>query len=63
MAAGVNYNNVWATLGKPVSVMKYADHPEFGHHIGGLGASGVVWKVSAGVTRWKPDDEVVMHCN
>ena len=43
MAAGVNYNNVWAALGQPVSVMKYGDHPEFGHHIGGSDASGVVW--------------------
>src|ERR1700694_4711091 len=63
MAAGVNYNNVWAALGKPVSVMKYGDHPEFGHHIGGSDASGVVWKVGTGVTRWKPGDEVVVHCN
>ncbi len=63
MAAGVNYNNVWAALGQPVSVMKYGDHPEFGHHIGGSDASGVVWKVGAGVTRWKPGDEVVIHCN
>jgi crotonyl-CoA carboxylase/reductase len=63
MAAGVNYNNVWAALGEPVSVMKYGDHPEFGHHIGGSDASGVVWKVGAGVTRWKPGDEVVLHCN
>jgi crotonyl-CoA carboxylase/reductase len=63
MAAGVNYNNVWAALGQPVSVMKYGDHPEFGHHIGGSDASGVVWKVGAGVTRWKPGDEVVLHCN
>jgi crotonyl-CoA carboxylase/reductase len=63
MAAGVNYNNVWAALGKPVSVMRYGDHPEFGHHIGGSDASGVVWKVGAGVTRWKPGDEVVIHCN
>ncbi|MCW2983538.1 MAG: ccrA, partial [Conexibacter sp.] len=63
MAAGVNYNNVWAALGKPVSVMKYGDHPEFGHHIGGSDASGVVWKVGAGVTRWKAGDEVVLHCN
>src|SRR5688572_33189234 len=46
MAAGVNYNNVWAALGKPVSVMKYGDHPEFGHHIGGSDASGIVWKRS-----------------
>jgi crotonyl-CoA carboxylase/reductase len=63
MAAGVNYNNVWAALGKPVSVMKYGDHPEYGHHIGGSDASGVVWKVGAGVTRWKAGDEVVLHCN
>src|SRR4051812_12728970 len=63
MAAGVNYNNVWAALGKPVSVFNYADHPEYGHHIGGSDASGIVWKVGAGVTRWKPGDEVVLHCN
>jgi crotonyl-CoA carboxylase/reductase len=63
MAAGVNYNNVWAALGQPVSVMKYGDHPEFGHHIGGSDASGIVWKVGEGVTRWKVGDEVVIHCN
>ena len=59
MAAGVNYNNVWAALGEPVSVMRYGDHPEYGHHIGGSDASGIVWKVGPGVTRWKPGDEVV----
>jgi crotonyl-CoA carboxylase/reductase len=63
MAAGVNYNNVWAAQGKPVSVFPYGDHPEWGHHIGGSDASGVVWKVGEGVTRWKPGDEVVIHCN
>jgi crotonyl-CoA carboxylase/reductase len=63
MAAGVNYNNVWAAMGTPVSVMKYGDHPEFGHHIGGSDGSGVVWKVGPGVTRWAPGDEVVIHCN
>src|ERR671914_956788 len=63
MAAGVNYNNVWAALGEPVSVMRYGDHPEYGHHIGGSDASGIVWKVGEGVTRWKPGDEVVVHCN
>jgi crotonyl-CoA carboxylase/reductase len=61
MAAGVNYNNVWAALGKPVSVFRY--HPEDDHHIGGSDASGVVWKTGEGVTRWKPGDEVVVHCN
>jgi len=60
MAAGVNFNNVWAALGQPVSVFRY--HPE-DHHIGGSDGSGVVWKVGEGVTRWAPGDEVVMHCN
>src|SRR4029079_11578126 len=63
MAAGVNFNNVWASLGKPVSVFNYGDHPQWGHHIGGSDASGVVWKVGEGVTRWKPGDEVGIHCN
>jgi crotonyl-CoA carboxylase/reductase len=61
MAAGVNFNNVWAALGQPVSVFRY--HPDEDHHIGGSDASGVVWKVGAGVTRWAPGDEVVIHCN
>jgi crotonyl-CoA carboxylase/reductase len=61
MAAGVNYNHVWAALGKPVSVFRY--HPEEDHHIGGSDASGIVWKTGEGVTRWQPGDEVVIHCN
>jgi crotonyl-CoA carboxylase/reductase len=61
MAAGVNYNNVWAALGKPVSV--FDSHPDEDHHIGGSDASGIVWKTGPGVTRWKPGDEVVIHCN
>src|SRR3954465_228261 len=60
MAAGVNFNRVGAALGKPISVFRY--HQE-DHHIGGSDASGVVWKVGEGVTRWKPGDEVVVHCN
>lgn len=60
MAAGVNYNNVWAALGEPVNILKF--HPEE-HHIGGSDASGIVWKVGEGVTHWKPGDEVVIHCN
>ncbi|MCX6394350.1 MAG: crotonyl-CoA carboxylase/reductase [Solirubrobacterales bacterium] len=63
MAAGVNFNNVWAARGEPISVFRYGDHPETGHHIGGSDASGIVWKVGEGVTRWKPGDEVVVHCN
>jgi crotonyl-CoA carboxylase/reductase len=61
MAAGVNFNNVWAALGTPVSVFRY--HPDEDHHIGGSDASGIVWKVGEGVTKWQPGDEVVIHCN
>src|SRR5947209_20375534 len=39
MAAGVNFNNVWASLGQPVSV--FDSHKEFDHHIGGSDASGI----------------------
>jgi crotonyl-CoA carboxylase/reductase len=60
MAAGVNYNGIWAGLGKPVSVL---DVHKKDFHIAGSDASGVVWKVGPGVTRWKPGDEVVLHCN
>ena len=47
MAAGVNYNNVWAALGEPVSVFRY--HPNEDHPIGGSDASGIVWKCGPGV--------------
>ena len=61
MAAGVNFNGVWAARGKPVSVMKM--HPDEPFHIAGSDASGIVWKVGDAVSRWKPGDEVVLHCN
>ena len=60
MAAGVNYNGIWAGLGKPVSIL---DVTKKDFHIAGSDASGVVWKLGAGVTRWKVGDEVVLHCN
>jgi crotonyl-CoA carboxylase/reductase len=60
MAAGVNYNGVWASLGLPVSIFRYTGYD---FHIAGSDASGVVERVGPGVTRWKPGDEVVVHCN
>jgi crotonyl-CoA carboxylase/reductase len=67
MAAGINYNNVWAGLGVPVDVIKghqrdkeWPDESPF--HIGGSDASGVVWKVGSAVSSVKPGDEVVIHC-
>jgi crotonyl-CoA carboxylase/reductase len=60
MAAGVNYNGVWAALGKPVSVLDFHKRP---YHIAGSDATGVVWAVGSRVKRWKVGDEVVVHCN
>ena len=60
MAAGVNYNGVWAALGKPISPFDYHKQP---YHIAGSDAAGVVWKVGNKVKRWKVGDEVVVHCN
>lgn len=60
MAAGVNYNGVWAALGEPISPLDGHKHP---YHIAGSDASGVVWAVGSKVRRWKVGDEVIIHCN
>src|ERR671933_2537744 len=60
MAAGVNYNGVWAALGKPISMFDVHKQP---YHIAGSDASGIVWAVGSKVKRWKVGDEVVVHCN
>src|SRR5947199_5181323 len=64
MAAGINYNNVWAAKGVPLDVTKL--HARFGEpddfHIGGSDAAGVVWAVGDGVTSVAVGDQVVVHC-
>jgi crotonyl-CoA carboxylase/reductase len=65
MAAGVNYNNVWAALGKPVDVIaarrkSHPDEPAF--HIGGSDASGIVWAVGSEARGVAVGDEVVLSC-
>ena len=60
MAAGVNYNGIWAGLGKPISPFDGHKQP---YHIAGSDASGIVWKVGSKVKNWKVGDEVVIHCN
>ena len=60
MAAGVNYNGIWAGLGIPISMF---DVHGADYHIAGSDASGVIWAVGDKVSRWKVGDEVVIHCN
>jgi len=60
MAAGVNYNGIWAGLGIPIS--PFDVHKEK-FHVAGSDASGIVWAIGDKVTRWKIGDEVVVHCN
>lgn len=64
MAAGINYNNVWAARGVPIDITKV--HARFGEptefHIGGSDASGVVYAVGEGVSNVGVGDHVVIHC-
>jgi crotonyl-CoA carboxylase/reductase len=64
MAAGINYNNVWASLGSPVDVIKAREREgdTTGFHIGGSDASGIVYAVGSDVTNVKVGDRVVVHC-
>ena len=64
MAAGTNYNNVWAALGYPVNVIaaRQRQGAEEDFHIGGSDASGVVYAVGEEVTNVKVGDHVVLSC-
>jgi crotonyl-CoA carboxylase/reductase len=64
MAAGINYNNVWAARGVPLNVIEAhkKDGDPADHHIGGSDASGVVYATGSEVTRVRVGDQVVLHC-
>lgn len=63
MAAGVNFNNVWAARGVPVDVTKtqarWGEPTDF--HIVGSDASGIVYAVGSEVTDVRVGDRVVVH--
>ena len=63
MAAGVNFNNVWAARGVPVDVTKtqarWGEPTDF--HIVGSDAAGVVFAVGDRVTDVRVGDRVVVH--
>ncbi len=73
MASAINFNTVWTSIFEPVPTFAFLERlgkeSELGarhdldYHIVGSDASGVVLRAGPGVTRWKPGDEVTVHCN
>ncbi|GMR11058.1 MAG: crotonyl-CoA carboxylase/reductase [Anaerolineae bacterium] len=63
MAAGINFNNVWAARGIPIDVIRIRQKmgEPFDFHIGGSDVSGIVWAVGAEVGEVFVGDEVVVH--
>lgn len=63
VAAGINFNNVWAAKGVPIDVIgvRQAKGAEEDFHIGGSDAAGIVYRVGSAVTNVKVGDEVLIH--
>ena len=63
MAAGINFNNVWAAKGLPINVIKVRQKAgdSRDYHVGGSDASGIVWAVGDEVTRFDIGNGVVVH--
>lgn len=63
MAAGINYNNVWAARGIPIDVIRTRQKmgQPFDFHIGGSDVSGIIYAVGSDVVRLSVGDEVVVH--
>jgi crotonyl-CoA reductase len=73
MASAINFNTVWTSIFEPLPTFKFlerfgreselAARHDLDYHIVGSDASGIVLRTGPGVTRWKPGDRVVVHCN
>ncbi len=63
MAAGINFNNVWAARGIPIDVIKIRQKmgEPYDFHIGGSDASGIVYAVGESAAGVAVGDEVVVH--
>lgn len=63
MAAGVNFNNIWAAKGTPIDVIAIRQRrgEPYDFHIGGSDVSGIVYALGEGVTEVKIGDEIVVH--
>ena len=72
MASAINYNTVWTSIFEPVPTFQFlrrygrlsalTRRHDLPYHVVGSDCAGVVVRVGAGVTRWRPGDEVVAHC-
>jgi crotonyl-CoA reductase len=72
MASAINYNTVWTSIFEPLPTFAFlrrygrisdlALRHDLPYHVVGSDAAGVVLRVGAGVSRWRPGDEVVAHC-
>jgi len=63
MAAGINFNNVWAARGIPIDVISIRQRmgEPYDFHIGGSDVAGIVYQVGSDVDDVAVGDEVVVH--
>ena len=63
MAAGINFNNVWAARGVPIDVIavRQKQGEPYDFHVGGSDASGIVYAVGDEVQGVDVGDEVIVH--
>lgn len=63
MAAGINFNNVWAARGIPIDVIRIRQKmgEPYDFHIGGSDVSGIVYAIGSDVKNVSVGDEVVVH--
>ena len=63
MAAGINYNNVWAARGTPIDIVAIRQRAGelYDFHIGGSDVSGIVYAVGDAVDNVVIGAEVVVH--
>jgi crotonyl-CoA reductase len=73
MASSINFNTVWTSIFEPLPTFQFLarlgkesvwgarhDQP---FHVLGSDAAGVVVRVGSAVRKWRPGDEVTVHCN
>lgn len=73
MASSINYNSVWTSIFEPLPTFLFLERNakksglwarhDLPYHIIGSDSAAVVLAVGPGVSRWKPGDRVLVHCN